>query len=601
MALRIEDYALIGDTRTAALVGRDGSIDWMCVPRFDSGACFAALLGEPRHGRFKLAPEGTVSGVKRRYREGTLVLDTDLETPDGAVRVTDCLLMDGRSTELARIVEGLRGRVEMGLELVIRFDYGRVVPWVRRMGAGISAAAGPDALLLRSPVRTYGEDYATRARFTVEAGERVPFLLSSYPSAERPPGPLDVRRAVSATERWWRGWSDRIDVGGPWREAVKRSLITLKALTYGPTGGIVAAPTTSLPERLGGVRNWDYRFCWLRDATLTLLALIDVGYLDEAASWRDWLLRSVAGWPSDMQIMYGPAGERRLPELELDWLPGYDGARPVRVGNAASGQFQLDVYGEVMDALLQAREAGLEPEDDAWRLQVSLLGHVERTWREPDDGIWEFRGGRRHFVHSKVMAWVAFDRAIRTVESTRLGGPVERWRRVRAEIHDEVCARGFDARCGTFTQAYDAPALDASLLLLGPVGFIAPGDPRYTGTVEAIRRELCHDGFVARYRTEGSEDGLPPGEGAFLPCTFWLADALALMGRRDEAVEVFERALGARNDLGLLAEQYDPAAGRMLGNFPQAFSHIALIGSALLLQHGEHASPAGERAKAGRV
>lgn len=597
MALRIEDYALIGDTRTAALVGRNGSIDWLCAPRFDSPACFAALLGTPEHGRWKLAPVAPATALRRRYRDGTLVLETEFETATGAVRVTDCMpLPDGRS-EIARIVEGLHGTVAMDCELVIRFDYGRVVPWVRRLDGGVSATAGPDSLLLRTPVPTHGEGLTTHARFEVRAGERVPFLLSWYPSADRPPGPLDVARAIADTGRWWIDWSERCSAGGPWRDAVKRSLITLKALTYGPTGGIVAAPTTSLPERLGGVRNWDYRYCWLRDATLTLLALIDIGYLNEAASWRDWLLRSVAGRPEDLQIMYGPAGERRLTEFELDWLPGYEGSTPVRIGNAAASQFQLDVYGELMDALLRAREAGLEPDEHAWRLQRALVNHLERTWREPDEGIWEMRGPRRHFVHSKVMAWVAVDRAIKTVERFGLDGPVERWRAVRDEIHAEVCEQGFDGERNTFTQAYGSRALDAALLLIGTAGFLPADDPRVLGTIAAVERELCLDGFVLRYPTDESDDGLPPGEGAFLPCSFWLVDALALSGQRDRAVALFERLLALVNDVGLLAEEYDPEADRLVGNFPQAFSHIALVDSALLLSRDQPEAPAGERAE----
>jgi GH15 family glucan-1,4-alpha-glucosidase len=598
MALRIEDYALIGDTRTAALVGRDGSIDWMCVPRFDSPACFAALLGGPEHGRWKLAPEAEPTQVRRRYREGTLVLETTFETAAGAVRVTDCMpLPDGR-TEVARLVEGLHGAVAMDMELVARFDYGRVVPWVRRLGGDTSATAGADSLLLRTPVETHGENFTTHARFTIAKGERVPFLLSWHPSAERPPGPLDVPRAIADTDRWWVDWSERCTAGGAWRDVVLRSLITLKALTYGPTGGIVAAPTTSLPEQLGGVRNWDYRFCWLRDATLTLLALIEVGYLNEAASWRDWLLRSAAGWPSDMQIMYGPAGERRLPELELDWLPGYEDSRPVRVGNAAAGQFQLDVYGELMDALLRAREAGLEPDAHAWRLQTALLRFLEGAWREPDEGIWEVRGPRRHFVHSKIMAWVAFDRAIKTVERFPLDGPVERWRALREEIHAEVCDRGFDEARNTFTQSYGAPALDASLLLIPAVGFLEADDPRVLGTVDAVERELGRDGLLLRYPTERSDDGLPPGEGAFLPCSFWLVDALAMTGQRDRALALFERLLALVNDVGLLSEEYDPRTGRLVGNFPQAFSHIALVDSALVLSRDVASAPAGTRAEA---
>lgn len=597
MALRIEDYALIGDTRTAALVGSDGSIDWLCAPRFDAPACFAALLGGSEHGRWKIAPTEPPTNVRRRYRDGTLVLETEFETADGAVRITDCMPLPDERVEVARMVEGVSGTVTLDCELVIRFDYGRIVPWVRRLDGGVSATAGPDALLLRTPVPTHGEGFTTRARFDVRAGERVPFLLSWYPSAERPPGPLDVARAIADTGRWWIDWSERSTAGGPWRDAVKRSLITLKALTYGPTGGIVAAPTTSLPERLGGVRNWDYRYCWLRDATLTLLALIDIGYLNEAAAWRDWLLRSAAGRPADLQIMYGPAGERRLTELELDWLPGYERSRPVRIGNAAATQFQLDVYGELMDALLRAREAGLEPDEHAWRLQRSLVGHVEQVWREPDEGLWEMRGPRRHFVHSKVMAWVAVDRAVKTVERFGLDGPLDRWRALRDEIHTDVCEHGFDAARNTFTQVYGSPALDAALLLIGTVGFLPADDPRVLGTIEAVERELSRDGFVLRYATDASDDGLPPGEGAFLPCTFWLVDALALSGQRDRAVALFERLLDLVNDVGLLSEEYDPSTGRLVGNFPQAFSHIALIDSALLLSGARADAPAGERAE----
>jgi GH15 family glucan-1,4-alpha-glucosidase len=592
--LRIEDYALIGDTRTAALVGRDGSIDWLCLPRFDSGACFAALLGDESHGRWKIAPAAETVNVERRYRDGTLVLETDFETADGAVRVTDCMPLSDAATEVARVVEGLRGSVPMSMELVLRFDYGRVVPWVRRLGGALSAVAGPDAVLIASSVPTRGENMTTRADFEVKEGDSLPFLLTWHPSEQRAPGPIDVRAAVSDTEAWWRDWSSRCESGGPWREQVRRSLITLKALTYGKTGGIVAAPTTSLPEQLGGVRNWDYRYCWLRDATLTLLALLEVGYVDEAREWRDWLLRSVAGWPSDMQIMYGPAGERRLIEIELDWLPGYEGAAPVRIGNAASEQFQLDVYGELMDALLQAREAGLEPDPYAWNLQRQLLGFVEEAWTRPDEGIWEVRGKRRHFVHSKVMAWVAVDRAVKTVENFGMEGDLDRWRRLRDRIHAEVCERGWDAERRTFTQSYGSKPLDASLLLIPAVGFLPPDDERVIGTVEAIERELCVDGFVLRYPTEESDDGLPPGEGAFLPCTFWLVDALALIGRRDEAVELFERLLGLCNDVGLLAEEYDPQAGRLVGNFPQAFSHIGLVNSAMVLSREERA-PTEER------
>ena len=595
MASRIEDYALIGDTQTAALVSRDGSIDWLCLPRFDSGSCFAALLGDARHGRWRLGPPAEqVRRIERRYRPGTLVLETDVTCASGAVRVIDFMPPRDTAPDLVRVVEGLAGRVDVELELVLRLDYGRSVPWVERAGNGIRAEAGPDALALAADVPTHGEDMTTRARFAVAAGERRAFVLTWHPSHEPAPRPVDPHAALADTERWWREWSRGADVDGRWAEEVRRSLITLKALTFAPTGGIVAAPTTSLPEELGGERNWDYRYCWLRDATLTLLALVDSGHLGEARAWRDWLVRAVAGAPADTQIMYGPAGERRLVEHELDWLPGYEGARPVRVGNAASGQFQLDVYGEVMDALLQARRAGLEADDRAWALQRALLDHLERVWREPDEGIWEVRGARRHFVHSKVMAWVAFDRGVRTVEEFERAGPVERWARVRDEIHADVCAHGFDVRRGTFTQSYGSSALDAAALLIPAVGFLAPEDPRVVGTVEAVQRELVEDGFVLRYRPEEAGDGLRGREGAFLACSFWLVDALALIGRRDEAEAQFARLLGLANDVGLLAEEYDTAAGRLVGNFPQAFSHVGLVTSAQLLdglRAGERSRP----------
>jgi len=593
--LRIEDYALIGDTQTAALIGRDGSLDWMCVPRFDSGAPFAALLGDERHGRWRIAPAGEVVRVERRYRPGTLVLETDFHTREGAIRVTDCMPPRGEAPDVVRMVEGLKGRVPVRMELVIRFDYGRIIPWVRRLPGGLTAVAGPDALVLATPVHTRGENLTTRADFVVGEGERTPFVLTWYPSHEPPPRPVHPETAIRETDHWWREWSERFSPGGRWRDEVRRSLITLKALTYAPTGGIVAAATTSLPEQLGGVRNWDYRFCWLRDATLTLLALLDVGYVEEARAWRDWLLRSVAGWPSDMQIMYGPSGERRLTELELDWLPGYEGAKPVRIGNAASQQFQLDVYGEVTDALWQAREAGLEPEPAAWAVQKVLMDFLETGWRKPDEGIWEVRGERRHFTHSKVMAWVAFDRAVRSAERFGLDGPVDRWRRRREEVHAEVCARAWDPERKTFTQSYGSRALDAATLLIPMTGFLPPQDPRVVGTVEAVQRELSRDGLLLRYPTEEADDGLPPGEGAFLPCTFWLVDCLVLLGRREEAEALFERLLGLTNDLGLLSEEYDPASGRLVGNFPQAFSHVGLVNSALNLARGEP-TPAAQRA-----
>jgi len=576
----IEDYALIGDNETAALVCRDGSIDWFCVPRFDSGACFAALLGTPDHGRWLLAPRAVVRATRRAYRGDTLVLETEFETDDGTVRVIDCMPPRRRSPDIVRIVEGVRGRVAMRMELVIRFDYGSIVPWVRRLGDDtLGAVAGPDALCLRTPVAHHGEGFTTVADFTVGAGDRIPFTLTWHRSYERAPDRADPVRAVADTEAHWRKWIGRCAYDGPWRDAVVRSLLTLKALAYQRTGGIVAAPTTSLPEQRGGVRNWDYRFCWLRDATFCLYALMISGYVDEAAAWRDWLLRAVAGKPEDLHSLYGPAGERRIPEYEIPWLPGYDGARPVRVGNAAVDQFQLDVYGEVLDTMHFARRAGLAPEEEAWRLELALIDFLESAWRLPDEGIWEVRGPRRHFTHSKVMAWVAFDRAVKAVERFGRPGPAERWRRLRDEVHEEVCRAGFDAGRGSFVQYYGGRELDASLLMIPLVGFLPATDARVRGTVAAIERELLVDGFVRRYHPAASEgvDGLPPGEGAFLPCTFWLADNLVLLGRRDDARQMFERLLALRNDVGLLSEEYDPARRRLAGNFPQAFTHVALI------------------------
>ncbi|HEY3189221.1 MAG TPA: glycoside hydrolase family 15 protein, partial [Solirubrobacteraceae bacterium] len=530
MAHPLEDYALIGDTQTAALVAADGSIDWLCLPRFDSGACFAALLGDERHGHWRLAPTDEVVRVERRYRPGTLVLETDFHTAAGAVRVVDCMPPRTAAPEVVRLVHGLSGRVPMRMRLVLRFDYGSLVPWVRRDGEVLTAVAGPDAVCVTAGVPMRGEHLTTRADFEVREGDTVPFTLTWHRSHEPRPPATHARGAVDDTTAWWRAWSGRSTLAGHRSELLERSLITLKALTYAPTGGIVAAPTTSLPEQLGGVRNWDYRYCWLRDAALTLLALVDAGYVDEARAWRDWLLRAVAGAPAEAQIMYGPAGERRLTEIELAWLPGYAGSRPVRIGNAASGQFQLDVYGEVMDAILHARDAGLELDLHAWHLQLALVDHVARVWREPDEGIWEVRGPRRHFTHSKVMAWVAFDRAVETVERFGMDGPVDEWRRTRDEIHADVCEHGFDARRNTFTQSYGSDALDAALLRIPAVGFLPSDDPRVAGTVEAVQRELVRDGFVLRYATEDASDGLPPGEGAFLPCSFWLVDALALLG-----------------------------------------------------------------------
>jgi len=591
----IEDYALVGDTQTAALVGRDGSIDWLCLPRFDSGACFAALLGDRSNGRWRLAPAGSVDRVERRYLPGTLVLETTFHTSDGKARLIDFMPVRGDAPDLVRVVEGITGSVTMDMDLVVRFDYGSTVPWVRRLDGILSLVAGPDALELFAGVDVHGENLSTMATFTVGAGDRVPFVLTWHEASERPPRRADPDNALAHTVAWWREWSDRCQGGGPWHEQVVASLVTLKALTFAPTGGIVAAPTTSLPEVLGGVRNWDYRFCWLRDATFTLQALLDAGYEDEAVAWRDWLLRTVAGDPSQLQIMYSVDGARRMPELALEWLPGYENSRPVRTGNAAAGQRQLDVYGEVMDALHQARLAGIPPDAQSWQVQRALVDWLESGWREPDYGLWEIRGEPRHFVHSKVLCWVAFDRAARAVETFGLEGPCDRWRGLRDEVHRDVCERGWDSRRGTFTQSYGSTELDASLLMIPMVGFLPPDDRRVTGTIDAVRRELTVDGFVERYPTGPglSLDGLPGREGAFLLCTFWLADALAMIGRTEEATALFGRLLGLANDVGLLAEEYDPLSGRMLGNFPQAFSHVGLVNTALNLT--EVAGPAERR------
>ena len=585
MAL-LEDYGLIGDLESAALVSRHGCIDWLCVPRFDSGAVFAALLGDAENGHWTIQPEGAFRSPGRRYRGDTLVLETDFETDEGAVRLID--FMPPRTTEpdVVRIVEGVRGRVHVGMELVIRFDYGSIVPWVRNVEGTLVGIAGPDAVCLRTPVQLEGRDLRTHASFTVAEGQRVPFVLMSFPSNEPVPDPLDPEVALSQTVAFWEDWSATCTYEGDWDDAVHRSLLTLKALIYAPTGGIVAAPTTSLPEAIGGVRNWDYRYCWIRDATLTLLALSRAGYIEEAFAWRDWLLRAVAGSPEALQIMYGVAGERRLTELELPWLAGYEGSRPVRIGNAASGQLQLDVYGEVVDALYHGRKRGLPASDDAWAITRKVLGWLESGWREPDEGIWEVRGPRRHFTHSKLMAWVAFDRAVKTVERFGREGAGERWRACRDEIRAEILREGFDAELGTFVQSYGSDRLDASLLLIPLVGFLPADDPRVVATVDAIRRELMRDGFVERYRADVENvdvDGLPPGEGVFLPCSFWLVAVLAQQGRREEAVELFERLLSLRNDLGLLSEEYDPERRRLVGNFPQAFTHLALVETAFTL------------------
>ena len=584
MSAPLEDYALIGDTQSAGLVCRNGSLDWLCLPRFDSPACFAALLGDERHGSWQIRPAGEIRRVTRRYRGETLVLETEFESADGAALLVDCMPPRERFPRVVRQVVGRRGSVPMRLDLRVRFGYGAVVPWVRRVDDALVAIAGPDALEIRSDVSLEAADHSHAAEFMVREGERLGFTLTWYPSHHPPPPRVDVAATVERTATWWEEWAARSTYDGPWREAVMRSLVTLKALTYQPTGGVVAAPTTSLPEQLGGVRNWDYRYCWLRDAALTLEALIAGGYVDEAVAWRDWLLRAVAGDPDDLQIMYGVAGERRLAEYELDWLPGYQSSRPVRVGNAAAGQRQLDVYGEVMAAMHAARGLGMTPDPFAWRIQRHILDWLESHWREPDEGIWEVRGPRRHFTHSKVMAWVAADRAVRAVEESGLEGDVARWRRLRAEIHEEVCREGYDATRQTFTQSYGSTQLDAALLLIPKVGLLPADDPRVAGTVAAIRRELNDEGLVLRYTAdEHAGDGLPPGEGAFLPCSFWLVDDLAMMGRREEALALFDRLLSLRNDLGLLSEEYDTEARRLVGNFPQAFSHLALVSSACTL------------------
>ncbi len=589
MSPRIEDYALLGDLQTAALVDRSGSIDWLCFPRFDSGACFAALLGSPDNGRWLLAPSAPATS-KRRYLHDTLVLETTWETEDGSrARVLDFMPPRGNAPDIVRVVEGVKGRVHFRSELTMRFDYGRIVPWVRKRTHEENtrvALAGPDALCFRTPATTRGEDMTTISEFSVDEGERVPFVLTWFRSHEEVPEAIDPEQSLADTEAFWREWSEAcpLDIPPDWTPLVRRSLIVLKALTYDPTGGIVAAATTSLPEWIGSVRNWDYRYCWLRDATLTLLALLHCNHADEAGHWRRWLVRAIAGDPADVQVMYGVAGERRLSEFELPWLDGYEGSQPVRVGNAASEQLQLDVYGEVLDCFYQAREHGLPLDSQGWAIQLGLLNHLEQAWRLPDDGIWEIRGGRRHFVHSKAMAWVAFDRAVRTVENHGLDGPVDRWRTVRDEVHADVCEHGFDSELGSFTQSYGSKELDASLLLLPLVGFLPVADPRIRGTIEAVERELLQDGFVLRYRTrEAGVDGLPAGEGVFLPCSFWLVDCYELLGRHDDAHDLFRRLVGLSNDLGLLSEEYDPEAGRLLGNFPQAFTHLALVNTAFNL------------------
>jgi GH15 family glucan-1,4-alpha-glucosidase len=593
MNLRIEDYAMIGDCGTAALVGRNGSIDWLCLPRFDSPACFAALLGKPEHGRWLIAPADPNPRTERRYIDDSLVLATTFETPEGAVELIDFFRPRHGSVNLVRLVRGRRGRVKMHVEVILRFDYGSLVPWVERLEDGISAIAGPERVALRTPVRLVGEDFKTVGEFEIAGGETVPFVLGYGASHLPPPRPIDANRALENALAFWREWGSGCVTAGPWSDTVKGSLAVLKGLTYAPTGGIVAAPTTSLPEQLGGPRNWDYRYCWLRDATFTLLALMHAGCTGEARSWRDWLFRAIAGSPEQIQIMYSIAGERRLTEWEVPWLPGYDSAGPVRIGNAASDQTQLDIYGEVLDAFYHAYLNGLPPADRAAPIVRAVLDHLAKIWRDPDEGIWEVRGPAQHFTHSKVMAWVAFDRAIKISEQLDGSEDVAPWCELRDRIHGDVCANAFDPELGSFVQAYGSKSLDAALLLLPLVGFLPPDDPRMIGTVKAIEQQLVCDGLVLRYDTGEGADGLPPGEGAFLPCSFWLADNYILQGRMREARELFEHLLTLRNDVGLLAEEYDPRAKRQLGNFPQAFSHVALVNTAFNLSRSE--SPAGQR------
>ena len=583
---KIEDYAFLSDTQTGALISRDGCVDWLCLPRFDSPACFASLLGTRENGRWLFYPEEEIQNIQRRYRGDTLILETDIETANGAVRLIDFMPPRGENPDIIRIVEGLRGEVRMQMELIIRFDYGQLIPWVRRRDDALEAIAGPDGLVLRTPIETRGRDLTTVAEFPVKKGERIPFVLTWFPSHADPPKVVNPEHALRGTEGFWNDWSSRFKRTGNWDDAVVRSLITLKGLTYAPTGGIVAAATTSLPEEIGGVRNWDYRFCWLRDATYKLYAAMQSGYREEAEAWREWLLRAIAGRASQMQIMYGVGGERRLEEYEIPWLSGYENSKPVRIGNAASNQFQLDVYGEVLGAMHYAHQAGIKNRETDWRLQVALVEFLESKWDQPDEGIWEVRGGRKHFTHSKMMAWMAFDRAVKLVEECGCSADqhVERWKKIRDQIHAEVCEHGYNTGKKAFTQVYGSDALDASLLMMPLTGFLPATDERVRGTIEAIERELMQDGLVLRYRPEEEGvDGLPGREGVFLPCSFWMADCLHLVGRKKEARELFERLLALRNDLGLLSEEYDPVDKRQLGNFPQAFSHVALVNTARIL------------------
>ena len=591
---RIDDYALIGDCETAALVGRDGSIDWLCWPRFDSAACFAAMLGAAEHGRWLIAPSEGEARITRRYERDSLILVTRFETKDGVCELVDFMPPRDGISNLVRLVRGIEGQVALHTELILRFDYGQVVPWVQRLPDGLRAIAGPDLVVLRTPVRLHGKDLTTIGRFTVAAGETTTFVLSYGPSNQPLPPDINAEEALVATERFWHDWSHRCLACGPWTDIVKRSLITLKGLTYAPTGGIVAAPTTSVPEQEGGVRNWDYRYCWLRDATFSLLAFGAAGYYEEAGAWRDWLMRAVAGSPEQIQIMYGLAGERRLMEWEASWLPGFNGARPVRIGNEAATQLQLDIFGEIADALFQARLHGMPTVVHRKGMREVTLAHLERIWREPDEGLWEVRGPRQHFTHSKVMVWVAFDRAVKSVEQLGDEGPAERWREIADAIHADICAKAYNAELGSFMQAYGSKSLDASLLLMPLVGFLPPDDPRIVGTVRAIERRLTIDGLVYRYDSGEVADGLPPGEAAFLACSFWLADNWILQGRLAEARALFEKLAGLANDVGLLAEEYDPSRQRQMGNFPQAFSHVALVNTAFNLTRAQ--GPAEQRA-----
>ncbi len=581
MTQDIEDYAMIGDTETAALVGRDGSIDWLCLPRFDSGSCFAKLLGEKEHGRWQITPDQPVTSNIRRYRSRSMVLETEITTDTGVVRVIDFMPPRHHHPRVVRLVQGVKGDVQMRTELIMRFEYGLDVPWVRRTDRGLVAVAGPNALVLDTPVELKGVEMRHEGTFKVSAGDETSFVLGWYKSHEDPPFVLDTARALEETVKFWGDWcADVLPVHGEWSELALRSLVTLKGLTYGPTGGIVAAATTSLPESLGGVRNWDYRYCWVRDATFTLEALIDSGLREEAESWLAWLGRVAAGDPDQLQIMYGPAGERRLTEMEVDWLPGYQGSAPVRIGNAASGQFQLDVYGELMDAIDRARSHDIPVQDIIWRIQVAIMRFLVDHWSDPDDGIWEVRGPRQQFTHSKVMAWVAFDRAVRSVEVHGLDGPVDQWRAIRDAIHAEVYDQGWNSDVGAFTQFYGATELDASLLMMPLVGFLPPDDERMVQTVEAIQKRLTKDGFVLRYENESGVDGLPGGEGMFLPCTLWMVGCLRLMGRIDEATALFRQVGALANDVGLFSEEYDPDQRRLLGNFPQAFTHVGIVNAA---------------------